>query len=129
MPIPRKLAIRVKFEKNPRYRTSDGIHRISSSSTNSSVPLVRTRRVRLPRKPSKRPPSGSEPGRGPVVITRTVPVPPSAVRAGPRDTTATATPTTASTAKPAETPAAVTCAPRIAPATLAPTTPPRYRPV
>ena len=49
-PMPRKLAISRKFEKNPMYRTSDGIQRISSSSTNSSVPLVRTRRVRLPRR-------------------------------------------------------------------------------
>ena len=51
MPMPRKLAISRKFEKKPMYRTSDGIHRMSSSSTNRSVPLVRTRRVRLP--PSK----------------------------------------------------------------------------
>ena len=48
IPMPRKLAIRRKLEKKPMYRTSDGIHRMSSSSTNRSVPLVRTSRVRLP---------------------------------------------------------------------------------
>ena len=70
MPMPRKLAISRKFEKKPMYRTSDGIQRMSSSSTKSSVPLVRTRRVRLPRRRSNAPARGPAPGPGPVDITR-----------------------------------------------------------
>jgi hypothetical protein len=46
-PIPRKLAMSRKLLKNPMYRTVAGIHRMSSSSTNRSVALVRTSRTRV----------------------------------------------------------------------------------
>src|SRR5690349_9018228 len=72
MPMPRKLAISRKFEKKPMYRTSEGTQRISSSSTKSSVPLVRTRRVRFPRSRSITPAPETAPGRGPVDIGATV---------------------------------------------------------
>ena len=44
-PIPRKLAISRKLLKNPTYLTLAGIQRISSSSTNRSVALVRNSRI------------------------------------------------------------------------------------
>src|SRR6478735_1776280 len=47
-PIPRKLAISRALLKNPTYLTLAGIQRMSSSSTNRSVALVRNSRVREP---------------------------------------------------------------------------------
>ena len=44
-PIPRKLAISRKLLKNPTYLTLAGIQRMSSSSTNSRVALVRSSRI------------------------------------------------------------------------------------
>src|SRR3954464_10774371 len=45
---------------------------MSSSSTKSNVPLVRTRRARSPRRRSRAPAPGTAPGRGPVDIRATV---------------------------------------------------------
>src|SRR5437870_12630285 len=45
---------------------------MSSSSMKSSAPLVRTRRVRFPRRRSTAPAHGTAPGRGPVDIGATV---------------------------------------------------------
>jgi hypothetical protein len=43
MPMPRKLASRMKFVKNVRYTTFAAVPRISASSTNSIRKLATTR--------------------------------------------------------------------------------------
>ena len=53
-PMPRKLAISRKLLKKPMYRTFAGIQRMSSSSTNRSVALVRKSRTRGSARPSTR---------------------------------------------------------------------------